>query len=69
MCEGGSSLSLQVHHQLLKMRSLVQETGEIVARETRYVEEMPLATFLQEDTESLLRETDSLVACQVERIL
>ena len=48
------------------MRSLVQETVEIVARETRYVEEMPLATFLQEDTESLLRETDSLVACQVE---
>ena len=56
----------QVHHQLLKMRSLVQETGEIVARETRYVEEMPLATFLTEDTDSLLRETDSLVACQVQ---
>ena len=56
---------VQVHHQLQKMGSLVKKMGEIVARETRYVERMPLTTFLQENTESLLREADTLIACQV----
>lgn len=55
----------QVHHQLQKMGSLVKEMGEIVARETRYVENMPLTTFLQEDTETLLAEANSLIECQV----
>ena len=55
----------QVHHQLQKMSSIVQQIGEIVARETRYVEEMPLATFLEEDTETLLRQADDLIVCQV----
>ena len=55
----------QVHHQLQKMSSIVQQIGEIVARETRYVEEMPLVTFLEEDTETLLRQTDDLIVCQV----
>ena len=56
---------VQVHHQLQKMGSLVKKMGEIVARETRYVERMPLTTFLQENTESLLREADTLIVCQV----
>lgn len=47
------------------MGTLVQEIGEIVAREAKYVKEMPLATLLEEDTEPLLKEADSLVACQV----
>ena len=55
----------QVHHQLQKMSSIVQQIGEIVARETRYVEEMPLATFVEEDTETLLRQADDLIVCQV----
>ena len=57
----------QVHHQLLKMGSLVQKIGEIVAKETKYVEDVPLATFLEEDCESLLREANSLIESQVQR--
>ena len=51
------------------MGSLVKKMGEIVARETRYVEEMPLATFLDEDPTALLKEADSLVLCQVSHSL
>ena len=47
------------------MGSLVKKMGEIVARETRYVEKMPLTTFFNEDTTVLLEEVNSLVECQV----
>ena len=47
------------------MGSLVKKMGEIVARETRYVEKIPLTTFLEEDTTALLEEANSLVECQV----
>ena len=55
-----------MHHQLQKMGSLVNKMGEIVARETKYVERMPLTTFLEEDTTALLEEANSLVECQVQ---
>ena len=54
-----------MHHQLQMMGSLVKKMGEIVARETRYVEKIPLTTFLEEDTTALLEEANSLVECQV----
>ena len=54
-----------MHHQLQMMGSLVKKMGEIVAMETRYVEKIPLATFLEEDTTPLLEEANSLVECQV----
>ena len=47
------------------MGSLVQKIGEIVAKETKYVEEIPLATFFKEDIETQMREAYSLIECQV----